>query len=122
VHHSRATIERFAAVYRQARQARVATEVHRAREVLAKLPALATALRTDFGATRVGYFGSLRSGRLAEDSDVDLYVDRVRPGGYFAAVDRACHALGIAVDLIEFDRASQPLRATIDAEGVPLHG
>jgi predicted nucleotidyltransferase len=113
-------VERFAASYRAARQARLAREAGRAREVLAKLPALAGELRREFGIGRLGYFGSLRSGRLGDASDVDLFVDRVREGDYFAAVDRACMALGVPVDLVELETAESTLRAAIEAEGVPI--
>jgi predicted nucleotidyltransferase len=70
----------------------------------------------------VGYFGSLRRRSLAADSDVDLYVDRIRRGRYFVAVDRAWRALGLPVDLVELDRASDSLRRAIATEGVPIHG
>ncbi len=116
------TVERFAEAYRANERARLAREVERAREVVARLPMLAEALRSDFGVGLLGYFGSLRSERLGDFSDVDLYVDRVRRGGYFAAVDRACSILGLSVDLIELDKASDSLRATITADGVVVDG
>jgi predicted nucleotidyltransferase len=115
-------VERFAAAYRAARDARLTRETRRAREILSKLPALAAELRRDFGISRLGYFGSLRSGRLGDESDVDLYVDRVRRGGYFSAVDRASTVLGVQVDLVEVETASGSLRATIVAEGVSVDG
>jgi predicted nucleotidyltransferase len=101
---------------------RIAAERERARRVLARLPALATLLREEFGVLRIGYFGSLRRRRLAEDSDVDLYVDRVRRGRYFVALDRAWRALEVPVDLVELESAPDSLRKAIAAEGVSIDG
>ncbi|MGH7856119.1 MAG: hypothetical protein ACREQY_02230 [Candidatus Binatia bacterium] len=61
----------------------------------------------------------MRSGRLKDTSDVDLYV---RDGDYFGAVDRACMALGAPVDLVELEAAPDSLRRTIEAEGVLVDG
>jgi predicted nucleotidyltransferase len=119
---TRAEIEGFAQACRAAQRMRVAAERDRAQRVLAKLPALAALLRNEFGVRQVGYFGSLRRGRLAGDSDVDLYVDRVRQGRYFVAVDRAWRALELPVDLVELESAPASLRDAIAAEGVPIDG
>jgi predicted nucleotidyltransferase len=118
----RAEIEGFAQAYRAAHRTRIAAERERARRVLARLPALATLLREEFGVLRIGYFGSLRRRRLAEDSDVDLYVDRVRRGRYFVALDRAWRALEVPVDLVELESAPDSLRKAIAAEGVSIDG
>ena len=116
------TVRRYAGVYRQ--QAAAAEHDRRAcaARVLARLPALAQMLRRDFGAHRVGYFGSLRSGVLHGTSDVDLYVDRLPRGQYFDAVSRLWTALERPVDLVELERASPSLRAAIEEEGIDLDG
>ncbi|MGM0578242.1 MAG: nucleotidyltransferase family protein [Myxococcota bacterium] len=119
---SDATIKRYARIYRE--EARRDEEARRrvAREVLDRSAAVATMLREDFGAERVGYFGSLVTGRLEETSDVDLYVDRIRRGGYFRAIDRATDALGRHVDLVELERAPESLREVIARDGVDVDG
>lgn len=119
---TRAEIESIAQACRAAQRTRIEAERDRAQSILAKLPALAKLLRHEFGAREVGYFGSLRRGRLAEDSDVDLYVDRIRRGRYIVAVDRAWRALELPVDLIELESASASIRDTIAADGVPVDG
>jgi predicted nucleotidyltransferase len=119
---SRTTALRFAAAYRQEAAKRQEVEAARARRVLERLPALARRLREEHGAGVVGYFGSLVTGRLHERSDVDLYVDRVRRGGYFQAVDLCWTALELPVDLVELDKAPASLAARIAEDGVVIDG
>ena len=116
------TVGRFARAYHQRDEQRARAEAELARDVLARLPALARELRDEYGARRVGYFGSLLTGRLHPTSDVDLYVDRIRRGGYLVAVDRLVTALGCPVDLVELDRAPPSLLDRIARDGVDLHG
>jgi len=84
------------------------------------LPEAARILRDDFGADRVGVFGSLLGGRLAPESDVDLFVDAVRRGRYWQALAQLTELFGRDVDLVELERAPPSLRATIDAEGIDV--
>jgi predicted nucleotidyltransferase len=118
-----AIVSSWAAVFAAREQRRRDEERARAREVLRRLPALADALRRDFGAERVGYFGSLATaGRLRDDSDVDLWVDAIRTGRWIEAVDRVATALERQVDLVETERAPESLRECIRREGVELGG
>lgn len=114
---SRADIERFSATYRARDQARREALTGRAEALRARLPEAARLLRDDFGATRVGVFGSLHSGGFGEGSDVDLYVDRLRRGRYFEAFDRLTLLFDADVDLVELTRAPEGLRAHIEEEG-----
>ena len=119
---SESTVARYARIYRD-RQRRLAdARREAARQALDRLPAVAAMLRARFGAHHVGYFGSLTTGSLYESSDVDLYVDRIRRGRYFNAVDQAIIALGRPVDLIELERAPASLQAAIARDGVTLDG
>lgn len=118
--HSVETVRRYARLYRERVEAAGRDRRESAARVLSRLTPLAEMLRRDFGAQRVGYFGSLRRGVLHETSDVDLYVDRLVRGRYFDAVNQLCTALGRSVDLVELETASPSLRATIEEEGVDL--
>jgi predicted nucleotidyltransferase len=119
---SRSTVERFVEAYRAEQARRAEAERLRARQVLQKLPELAGRLRDDHGCVVVGYFGSLTRGRLHERSDVDLFVDRVRRGGYYAAVDLCWTTLELPVDLVELETAPPGLAARIAEDGVILDG
>ncbi len=111
---------RYAAIYRDRELARRAGLTKLVASLQARMPAAAAVLRSDFGASRVGVFGSLVAGRFDESSDVDIYVDSVAPGRFFEAVDRLCVLFGRPVDLIELRAASESLRARIAAEGVDV--
>lgn len=113
---NRGYIEGYQARARRRRE----LEEEAARRALTVLPELARRLRRDLGVRRVGYFGSLTTGRLAPDSDIDLYVDRVRRGGYFRALDLLCSALERPVDLVEVESAPDSLRACIESQGVEI--
>ena len=119
---SQAAIEEYAAIYRAREVARRQAMADRAEHLRALLPEAARVLREEFGATRVGVFGSLATPtrRFGEGSDVDVYVDSLRRGRYFEAVDRLTLLFGADVDLVELARAPEGLRAHIDAEGVDV--
>ena len=119
--HSPETVRRYTAIYRAREAARKAADASRAADLLARLPAIASVLQAEFGAHRVGFFGSLARGGFSDGSDLDLYVDLVRVGGYFHALDRVCRMAGLSVDLVEYESAPASLRATIDRDGRDVH-
>ncbi|MCA9517519.1 MAG: hypothetical protein KC635_21410 [Myxococcales bacterium] len=92
----------------------------RTEAALARLPAAARMLREEYGATRVGAFGSLVGAGLRDGSDVDLYVDAIRHPRFFQAVARLTELFGHPVDLIELEGAPRSLRDVIEAEGVDV--
>jgi len=108
----------YVTAWKEDAQARRAAERLRAAEIRSLLPRVAAVLRDEFGARRVGYFGSLAGGRFRPDSDVDLFVDRIRRGAWIAAVDRTSELLGRAVDLVECEKAPAALLATLRRDGV----
>jgi predicted nucleotidyltransferase len=116
------TVRDYAEAHRRRERELEGEERRAAGRALESLAELASMLRRDFGALRVGYFGSLRTGRLRDSSDVDLFVDRLRRGHYFDAVDRLSTALGRPVDLVEIERAPPSLIRRIEEDGVDLHG
>jgi predicted nucleotidyltransferase len=74
------------------------------------------------GARRVVLFGSLaHQAWFHSASDVDLAVEGMLPGAYWAAWRRAeKHFPGRKVDLVEYETASESLRRAIDSEGIEL--
>lgn len=105
---------------RARRAARDAEDSARTARARALLPEAARILREDFGATRVGAFGSLVTSGLAPESDIDLYVDALPRGSYWRAVARLATLFGRPVDLVELCDASPSLCATIAEDGVDV--
>ena len=79
-------------------------------------------LKAEDGARRVVLFGSLaHQAWFHPGSDVDLAVEGLPPGAYWAAWRRVeRHFPGRRVDLVEYETASESLRRAIDAEGIEL--
>ena len=103
------------------RSARAQSEARERTEAArALLLEAARLLRSSFGATRVGAFGSLVTSELAADSDIDLYVDTIARGRYWRAVAQLTALFGRPVDLIELDVAPPSLIETIEHEGVDV--
>ena len=86
-----------------------------------RMPEIVQCLVDEFGATRIVLFGSLLSGRLEQQSDVDLAVRGIAPARYFDALARVTEILGRDVDLVELDRASASLLRRIRETGEVLH-
>lgn len=98
-------------------EARASARTH---EALARLPEAARILREEFGALRVGVFGSLVTSVLSDDSDVDLYVDSIQRGRYWQAVARLRQIFRRPVDLIELVDAPDSLQQCIAEDGVDV--
>lgn len=56
------------------------------------------------GASAVYLFGSVSTGRLREDSDVDLAVAGLPPQVFFSALAEAMRVIGRPVDLLALER------------------
>lgn len=83
---------------------RAALERERQR-VLAATLALLEELGPRFNIQRAYLFGSVaHPGRFTEDSDVDIAVDSLAPGDFFAALANLATALGREVDLVELNK------------------
>lgn len=67
-----------------------------------RIQAAAEALRSA-GAREVYVFGSAATGRLREDSDIDLAVAGLPPKRFLEAMGRAARAMGRPVDLVDLD-------------------
>lgn len=111
---------RYAAIYRERERERRAGLGERATALRALLPQAAELLKTEFGATRVGVFGSLLTTRFDDASDVDLYADTIADGRFFEAVDRVSTLLGVPVDLIELRTAPASLLQRIAEDGLDV--
>ena len=86
------------------------------------LPAVVEVLAREFGVRRVILFGSLVSGFVDRDSDIDLAVEGLPGRSYFAALLRVEAVAGVHVDLIPLEEVSPSLRRLIDDRGEVLHG
>lgn len=58
------------------------------------------------GATAVYVFGSAATGRMHEDSDVDLAVAGLPPRDYIAAKVKVGNLFGRSVDIVDLDLAT----------------
>ena len=66
----------------------------------------ATAVLRAAGAREVYVFGSAATGKLREDSDIDLAVSGLPPERFFEAMGKAEDALGLTLDLVDLDEES----------------
>ena len=81
------------------------------------IPAAAAMLRSRFGVTRVLLFGSLVTGDVHAESDIDLAVEGLAPERYFEALGELFRTLPANVDLVRLEEASSSLGDRIAAEG-----
>lgn len=58
----------------------------------------------ELGAKEVYVFGSATTGRMRQDSDVDLAVGGLPPEVFFAALAEAMQIVGRPVDLLALER------------------
>jgi predicted nucleotidyltransferase len=84
--------------------------------------ALAVSLLHQKGARRIWLFGSMASGGHPHgDSDVDLVVEGLPALGLIRTLLEVEEVLGVKVDLIRLEEASDSLRARIAREGEEQH-
>jgi predicted nucleotidyltransferase len=71
------------------------------------------------GARRVWVFGSIaRRRRQDERSDIDLAVEGLPPNDYLRRLGEVMALTGLAVDLVELEKASPELRQQIEMFGL----
>lgn len=99
------------------RRARGRARSHAFRELL---PSAARLLKEDYGARRVLVFGSLVTGAVNEQSDLDLAVEGLATQRYFEALAALMALFGAAVDLVRLEEAPESLQHRIAAEGETL--
>lgn len=90
---------------------------------LNEIQAVVARLGRQYGAQRIYLFGSCVRGEMAEDSDVDLRIDKGAIRGLALAglpVDLE-DALGVRVDLITTDSLDSKFLDTIREDGVLLY-
>jgi predicted nucleotidyltransferase len=94
--------------------------------VIQKLAAAAPALRTQFGLTRIGIFGSFARGEETKTSDVDVLVDFAE--GYatlknFVGLAEHLEALfRRRVDLVTSEGIDKYIRPRVEAEVIWVEG
>jgi predicted nucleotidyltransferase len=77
----------------------------------------AQVLRSEFGATEVWLFGSVRRAWFHEGSDLDLAAAGLKADDVGCAWDRLSEVLGEDVDLVSLDEADEGLRRRIYETG-----
>jgi predicted nucleotidyltransferase len=80
--------------------------------------AIAGARKEAVAAARL--FGSLARGDEFEGFDIDLAVEGIEPGRYFAAWSTAARIVSRKVDLVDVADASPLLRERIEQDGMEL--
>lgn len=71
-----------------------------------ELVAQGAALLRSLGAREVYVFGSVASGKVRKDSDIDLAVSGLPPESFFGTLARLTDLLDRSVDLVDLDDAS----------------
>lgn len=96
--------------------------VKRREALLERVREAALALKARFGVRRVILFGSLaHEAWFIDDSDVDLAVEGLHAADFWAAWRLAEEVVAVRrVDLVDYEVASEGLRAAIDRSGVEL--
>lgn len=94
--------------------------------VIRKLAAAAPAIRTQFGVTRIGIFGSFARGEQTKKSDVDIVVDFAEGHATlknFVALAERLEALFLRkVDLITVEGIDKYIRPRVEAEVIWIEG
>jgi len=94
--------------------------------VIKKLEAAAPAIRSQFGVTRIGIFGSFARGEQTKKSDVDVLVDFAE--GYatlkniVGLADRLEALFKRKVDLITVEGVDKYIRQNVEAEVIWVEG
>lgn len=90
--------------------------------LLERVRKAAAQLKARFGVRRVVLFGSLaHEAWFLDDSDVDLAVEGLRSADFWAAWRLAEEVIAVRrVDLVDYEAASDGLRAAIDRHGVEM--
>lgn len=90
--------------------------------LLRRVRQAAEQLKQQFGVSRVILFGSLaHTAWFVDDSDVDLAVDGLAPADYWKAWQLVEAVVEVRpVDLVDYQTASDSLRAAIDRSGIEL--
>ena len=92
----------------------------RAQAIRARLPAAVRMLRDRHGVGRIWLFGSLATGEVHAESDLDLAVEGLADDAYFQALGDLSRLLPCAIDLIRMEEAPQTLASRILDEGEAL--
>lgn len=89
----------------------------RAERLRGRLDGAVRMLRERYGITEARLFGSLVTGDVSGDSDLDLAVCGLPPERYFAALADVMERIGGPVDLVRIEEAAASLKERIEAEG-----
>jgi uncharacterized protein len=97
-------------------------EIEQREALLERASRVAAQLKQRFGVRRVILFGSLAHGAwYLDDSDIDLAVEGLQGADFWAAWRLAEDIIAVRpVDLIDYEAASDSLRAAIERSGIEL--
>jgi uncharacterized protein len=94
--------------------------------VIKKLEAAAPAIRSQFGVTRIGIFGSFARGEQTRKSDVDVLVDFAEEyatlKNFVGLADRLEALFKRKVDLITVEGVDKYIRPRVEAEVIWVEG
>jgi uncharacterized protein len=115
-------IETLAASWRNRMAGQQQRRRQRAEEARGAARRAALVLRREFDVEAVWLFGSLLSGPLHDDFDVDMAVRGLPPNRYYAALARVSDIVGGSVDLVPLESCHQRLRHTVGTTGERTDG
>jgi len=92
-----------------------------AKQARSDLERIVTALVGEFGASRIILFGSLVRGRFAPGSDMDLAVEGIPPGDFFAALALVNRLASLRVDLKPLEDLEPHFRRRVIATGEVIY-
>jgi hypothetical protein len=102
------------------------TSRRRKSPVIKKLEAAAPAIRSQFGVTRIGIFGSFARGEQTRKSDVDVLVDFAEGyatlKNFVGLADRLEALFNRKVDLITMEGIDKYIRQSVESEVIWIEG
>ncbi|MCX6688624.1 MAG: nucleotidyltransferase family protein [Methanoregula sp.] len=102
------------------------TSRRRKSPVIKKMEAAAPAIRSQFGVTRIGIFGSFARGEQTRKSDVDVLVDFAEGyatlKNFVGLADRLEALFKRKVDLITVEGVDKYIRPKVEAEVIWVEG
>jgi len=113
------TLRSYVDGYDDRRAALLATRREVAATARSSTTALATICRR-YGARSVRLFGSLVTGHLGPEPDIDLAVEGVPRERFLDLYAEVLRAAPVPVDLVDLDTAAASLRTRIEHEGKDL--
>ena len=110
-------MDRYVEYWRRRRAGQQVYNQRLAKQARSDLECIVTALACEFSATRIILFGSLVQGRFARGSDLDLAVEGIPPGDFYAALALVNRLTALWVDLKPLEDLEPHFRRRVIATG-----